>query len=96
MVEGLSKAPGEAASAGSGMGAGVFLERADGLLVLEESLAGVGASAEGRLVWVAGRPGWARRPCCARSARAGMAVRVLWGVCEPLLTPHPLGAVRYR
>ena len=57
MGEGLPKAPGEAASAGSGVGAGVFLERADGLSVLEESLAGVRASAEGRLIFVAGEAG---------------------------------------
>ena len=92
MVEGLSKAPGEAASAGSGMGVRVFLERADGLSVLEESLAGVGASAEGRLVLVAGEAGVGKtallRSFCESQSGS---VRVLWGACEPLLTPRPLG-----
>jgi DNA-binding CsgD family transcriptional regulator/tetratricopeptide (TPR) repeat protein len=92
MVEGLSKAPGEAASVVSGVGSGVLVERADGLSVLEESLASVRASGEGRLVLVAGEAGVGKTAllrwfCESRSG----SVRVLWGVCEPLLTPRPLG-----
>ncbi len=92
MVERLSKASAEAASVASGSDLRVFLERADGLLVLEESLAGVDANAEGRLVLVAGEAGVGktallRRFCDSRRS----SVRSLWGVCEPLLTPRPLG-----
>ena len=70
----------------------MLLERAEGLSVLEETLAGVRASAEGRLVLVAGEAGVGKtallRSFC--EARSG-SLRVLWGVCEPLLTPRPLG-----
>jgi DNA-binding CsgD family transcriptional regulator/tetratricopeptide (TPR) repeat protein len=92
MVERPSKASGQAASVASGVGLRVFLERADGLSVLEESLAGVRGGAEGQLVLVAGEAGVGKTAllrwfCESRSG----SVRLLWGVCEPLLTPRPLG-----
>lgn len=40
---------------------GVFLERGDDLRVLEDSLVAVRTTQEGRLVFVAGEAGWARR-----------------------------------
>ena len=37
------------------------------------------------------RPGSARRRSCGRSARAAPPPRVLWGACDALFTPRPLG-----
>ena len=73
-------------------GAGELLERTDSMSSLDELLAGVRSGAEGRLVLVAGEAGVGktavlRRFCDANAATA----RILWGACEPLRTPRPLG-----
>ena len=39
----------------------------------------------------AARPGSARRRSCGRSARSTRSIRVLWGACDALYTPRPLG-----
>ena len=60
--------------------------------MLDEALAAVRASALGSLVLVAGEAGVGKtalmRSFCDSQA---LSVRVLWGACEPLLTPRPLG-----
>jgi DNA-binding CsgD family transcriptional regulator/tetratricopeptide (TPR) repeat protein len=71
---------------------GGFLERAEALRVLEASLAEVRAAGVGRLVLVAGEAGVGKTAllrwfCESQSG----SVRVLWGACEPLVTPRPLG-----
>ena len=79
-------------SAAAPRGSSAILERADDLLMLDETLAAVRASAEGSLVLVAGEAGVGKtalmRAFCDSQAAS---VRVLWGACEPLLTPRPLG-----
>ena len=73
---------------------GELLERDEPFAVLEGLLGGVGAGGTGRLVWVGGEAGVGKtsllRAFCVRQDKA---VRVLWGTCESLLTPHPLGPV---
>ncbi|MFZ0090234.1 MAG: AAA family ATPase [Solirubrobacteraceae bacterium] len=73
---------------------GELLERDEPFAALEGLLSGVGAGAAGRLVWVGGEAGVGKtsllRAFCVRQDKP---VRVLWGTCESLLTPHPLGPV---
>jgi DNA-binding CsgD family transcriptional regulator/tetratricopeptide (TPR) repeat protein len=73
---------------------GELLERDETFAVLDGALAEVHADARGRLVWVGGEAGVGKtvllRAFCARQDEQE---RVLWGACESLLTPHPLGAV---
>jgi predicted ATPase len=69
-----------------------LLERAGSLAALERLLAGTRSTGEGRLVLIGGEAGVGKtallRTFC--DAQAGGA-RILWGACEPLRTPHPLG-----
>ena len=69
-----------------------FLERADDLLVLVEALGAVRASSEGRLVLVDGEAGVGKtallRWFCESQRESA---RILWGGCEPLVTPRELG-----
>ena len=69
-----------------------LLERSRELLALGESLAIVQSSAHGRLVLIGGEAGvgktaLVRRFCGEHSKSA----RILWGACDPLFTPRPLG-----
>jgi DNA-binding CsgD family transcriptional regulator/tetratricopeptide (TPR) repeat protein len=71
-----------------------LLERAGQLEALDERLAEVLDGPRGRLVLVGGEAGvgktaLVRRFCTER----GRSVRVLWGACDPLFTPRPLGPV---
>jgi DNA-binding CsgD family transcriptional regulator len=81
----------------TGVASGVgreLLEREETVAALGGLLADVRADRAGRLVWVAGEAGVGKtavlRCFCERQESP---VRVLWGACEPLLTPRPLGAV---
>ncbi|HEX7298664.1 MAG TPA: LuxR C-terminal-related transcriptional regulator [Solirubrobacteraceae bacterium] len=69
-----------------------LLERGESMAVLNEVLAGVRSSAEGRLVLVGGEAGVGKttllRTFCETQAEPA---RILWGACEPLRTPRPLG-----
>ena len=79
-------------SVASPVGLGVFLERGGDLQALEESLVAVRAGGEGRLVLVAGEAGAGKTALLRWFCESlGGSVRVLWGACEPLLTPRPLG-----
>ncbi len=75
-----------------GEAAPALLERADSLAALSEMLAGIRTSREGRLVLVGGEAGVGKtallRAFCAGQPET---LRILWGACEPLRTPHPLG-----
>jgi predicted ATPase len=66
----------------------VLLERDDSLSVLGGLLGGV--RSEGRLVAVGGEAGVGKTALLRRFC-AAQATRVLWGACEPLRTPRPLG-----
>jgi DNA-binding CsgD family transcriptional regulator/tetratricopeptide (TPR) repeat protein len=69
-----------------------LLERDESLSVLDDLLAAVRSGAGGRLVLVGGEAGVGKtallRTFCATLEES---VRVLWGACEPLRTPRPLG-----
>ena len=71
---------------------GELLERDETMASLDGLLAGVLAASEGTLVWIGGEAGVGKtallRRFCERQARP---VRILWGACEPLRTPRPLG-----
>jgi len=69
-----------------------LLERSQPLFALGDALAAVVKSADGRLLFVAGEAGGGktallRRFCDEQRAAA----RILWGACDALFTPRPLG-----
>lgn len=70
----------------------VLLEREESLSSLEQALAGVRANGEGRLVLLSGEAGVGKtallRSFCEQLPGS---VRILWGGCDPLFTPRPLG-----
>jgi DNA-binding CsgD family transcriptional regulator len=70
----------------------MLLERSDHLTVLAESLQAVSAEASGRVILVGGEAGVGKtvllRAFCDELPGS---TRVLWGACEGLLTPGPLG-----
>jgi class 3 adenylate cyclase/tetratricopeptide (TPR) repeat protein len=69
-----------------------LLERSDTLSSLAEDLAAVVQTARGRLTLVSGEAGVGKtallRRFCDDQRDSG---RVLWGSCDPLFTPRPLG-----
>lgn len=71
---------------------GELLERDETMSALDRLLASVRADAVGRLVWLGGEAGVGKtallRRFCERHEKP---VRALWGSCEPLRTPRPLG-----
>src|SRR4051812_1293230 len=67
-----------------------LIERADALAALTGRLDDVRASSTGRLVLVGGEAG-VGKTALLRMFCAAQDVRVLWGACEPLRTPRPLG-----
>ncbi len=79
------------AVSGSGR-ATALLERANELSALAESLEAVRQSSRGHVVLVGGEAGAGKtallRQFCDELAPS---VRVLWGACDPLFTPRPLG-----
>lgn len=69
-----------------------LFERAEILSSLEQRFARIRASAEGRLIFVGGEAGVGKTALLRRFCEAQPAsVRVVWGACEPLRTPRPLG-----
>ena len=71
---------------------GELLERDESMSTLGRLLASVKSDATGLLVWVGGEAGAGktallRRFCQLQDEHA----RILWGRCEPLRTPRPLG-----
>lgn len=69
-----------------------LLERSGQLTTLAESFAAVVASGHGRLIIVAGEAGAGKTALLRSFCESGSeTVRILWGSCDPLLTPRPLG-----
>jgi len=68
-----------------------LLERVDALALLEESLSAVKDGSSGRLVLVAGEAGVGKTALLRRFSDEQRALRILWGSCDPLFTPRPLG-----
>jgi len=72
----------------------MLVERDASLIALDAELSLVISTRTGRLVVVAGEPGVGKTSLVrAFCDGAPPRVRVLWGACEPLRTPRPLGPV---
>jgi class 3 adenylate cyclase/tetratricopeptide (TPR) repeat protein len=69
-----------------------LLERSHALSTLADSLASVAQTGVGRLVLVSGEAGVGKSTLLRRfcDGHRGSA-RILWGACDPLFTPRPLG-----
>lgn len=69
-----------------------LLERDELIAALDDRIASVRTGSGGILVWIGGEAGVGKtallRHFCGRQ---GKPVRILWGACEPLRTPRPLG-----
>ena len=75
-------------------GSAGLLERSEQLKVLGETLAEVAGSSRGRVILVAGEAGIGKTALLRRfCAGVDGSARVLWGGCDPLFTPRPLGPV---
>jgi DNA-binding CsgD family transcriptional regulator len=69
-----------------------LLERSEQLTVLADALAEVTATGQGRLVLVRGEAGVGKTALVRRfCAQLSSPRRILWGGCEALFTPRPLG-----
>ena len=69
-----------------------LIERGDELSVLGESVEAVRSSSRGRLVFVAGEAGVGKTALLTRFCEDHAdGARVLWGACDALFTPRPLG-----
>jgi ATP/maltotriose-dependent transcriptional regulator MalT len=69
-----------------------LLERFEQLSALAERLAAVRESSYGRLVLIGGEAGVGKTVLVRRfCAEPGSSARILWGACDPLFTPRPLG-----
>jgi class 3 adenylate cyclase/tetratricopeptide (TPR) repeat protein len=84
--------PARRAESGTADAAEELLERSDALSTLADSLAAVAGAARGQLVLVSGEAGVGKTALLRRFCddRRGSA-RILWGACDPLFTPRPLG-----
>ena len=67
-----------------------LLERESALQLLEDALAEARAG-RGRTVLVSGEAGIGKSSLVARFAETQSGARVLWGGCEALFSPRPLG-----
>ena len=72
---------------------GELLEREQGLAMLARVLRDVGRTGVGRIVFVAGEAGVGKTALVRRFCEQARGSRVLWGGCDPLATPAPLGSV---
>jgi hypothetical protein len=76
----------------TGEAADELLERSDHLSTLADSLAAIAGTARGQLMLVSGEAGVGKTTLLRRFCddHRGSA-RILWGACDPLFTPRPLG-----
>jgi DNA-binding CsgD family transcriptional regulator/tetratricopeptide (TPR) repeat protein len=73
---------------------GELLERDESLSALSGMMASVESDATGRLVWLGGEAGVGKTALLRRFCELQREpVRALWGGCEPLRTPRPLGPI---
>jgi DNA-binding CsgD family transcriptional regulator len=71
---------------------GELLERSGQLSALGDALAAVVKSSDGRLVFVAGEAGGGKTALLQRFCdEQPRTARILWGACDALFTPRPLG-----
>jgi DNA-binding CsgD family transcriptional regulator len=77
--------------ASTAAGPGVLLERANALAELDELLGAVASEVAGRLVLVRGEAGVGKTTLVRRFCEEQRLARALWGACDPLFTPQPLG-----
>jgi DNA-binding CsgD family transcriptional regulator len=71
--------------------AGALLERAEELATLGAFLDDATETSDGRFVFVAGEAGIGKTSLLRRlRADCGRGTRVLWGGCDPMVTPQPL------
>ena len=68
-----------------------LLERSDELSVLGASLDEVAASGHGRLLLIRGEAGAGKTALVRQFCAGRRSTRVLWGSCDALFTPRPLG-----
>ena len=69
-----------------------LLERSDHMSTLADSLAAIARTARGQLVLVSGEAGVGKTALLRRFCDDhGGSARILWGSCDPLFTPRPLG-----
>jgi DNA-binding CsgD family transcriptional regulator len=82
-----------AAAVGTGAGASdVLLERAAELSMLAGCLAAVRGGSRGHVLLVGGEAGVGKTTLVRRFCQeGGQSARILWGACDPLFTPSPLG-----
>jgi ATP/maltotriose-dependent transcriptional regulator MalT len=91
---GVSRSDGQPVGTAAAGEPAAFLERADSMAMLERLLDDVRSGSEGRLVLVGGEAGVGKTTLLLRFCeRHGTSARILWGACEPLRTPRPLGPV---
>lgn len=86
-----SKSSAGALVSGSAIADKELLEREGELAVLADALAGVDADAGGALALVYGEAGVGKTALVRRLCEEHPEMRALWGACEPLFTPRPLG-----
>jgi DNA-binding CsgD family transcriptional regulator/tetratricopeptide (TPR) repeat protein len=73
-------------------GSAELYERAEQLEALDDSLEAVKRTAKGRVLLVNGEAGIGKTSLLQKfCGDSGPRVRVLWGACDPLFTPRPLG-----
>ncbi|MBV9197045.1 MAG: AAA family ATPase, partial [Solirubrobacterales bacterium] len=71
--------------------AGVLLERSEPLAVLARQLDGARRAGRGAVVLLSGEAGVGKTALARAWSASRPGVRALWGACEALETPRPLG-----